>query len=295
MRETTRYVAPGKTAPAAPLDKDKLESVAAADIRADDLIGATIYGANDEDIGEVVELTLGEDGATVNGAVIDVGGFLGKGGEVRRTERKWKSLSKQEREAFLSHAHENHEKNDYTKEHMREARKEIVKKNQEVADQLSKILEAAFQRALHGRRNVGIRARGGIIHQHVPIICTVQRAARPFDKAQGRFHREAADQRPHEGRQQRHGLDRAPDVAVRDHARPFSRSITTRLAAPNARAAARRRRRGRCAAARLAALRARRSRSTYRRGLRRRRPSAPASLGPGGARALSPSSRPHVH
>ena len=58
-----------------------------------------------------------------------------KGGEVRRTERKWKSLSKQEREAFLAHAHENHEKNDYTKEHMREARKDIIKRNQEYACQ----------------------------------------------------------------------------------------------------------------------------------------------------------------
>jgi len=58
-----------------------------------------------------------------------------KGGEVRRTERKWKSLSKQEREAFLAHAHDNHEKNDYTKEHMREARKDVVKKNQEVAEE----------------------------------------------------------------------------------------------------------------------------------------------------------------
>ena len=56
-----------------------------------------------------------------------------QGGEVRRTERKWKSLSKQERESFLAHAHENHEKNDFTKEHMREARKEIIKRNQELA------------------------------------------------------------------------------------------------------------------------------------------------------------------
>jgi len=56
-----------------------------------------------------------------------------KGGEVRRTERKWKSLSKQEREAFLSHAHENHEKNDYTKEHMKEMRKLHAKKNQDLA------------------------------------------------------------------------------------------------------------------------------------------------------------------
>merc|ERR1719421_110715 len=52
-----------------------------------------------------------------------------KGGEVRRTERKWKSLSKQEREAFLAHAHENHNAADYTKEHMRDMRKEIIKKN----------------------------------------------------------------------------------------------------------------------------------------------------------------------
>jgi len=52
-----------------------------------------------------------------------------KGGEVRRTERKWKSLSKQEREAFLSHAHENHEKAVATKEHMRDMRNEIVKRN----------------------------------------------------------------------------------------------------------------------------------------------------------------------
>jgi len=55
------------------------------------------------------------------------------GGEVRRTERRWKSLSKQEREAFLTHAHENHEKNDFTKEHMRDTRKDIIKRNGEHA------------------------------------------------------------------------------------------------------------------------------------------------------------------
>ncbi len=52
---------------------------------------------------------------------------------MRRTERKWKSLSKQEREAFLTHAHENHEKNDTTKEHMRDMRQEIVRRNTERA------------------------------------------------------------------------------------------------------------------------------------------------------------------
>ena len=55
---------------------------------------------------------------------------------MRRTERKWKSLSKQEREAFLAHATENHEKNDYTKEHMREARKQVTAKNAEASEEL---------------------------------------------------------------------------------------------------------------------------------------------------------------
>ena len=57
------------------------------------------------------------------------------GGEVRRTERRWKSLSKQEKEAFMTHAQDNHTKNDDTKEHMREARKDIIKKNNESAAQ----------------------------------------------------------------------------------------------------------------------------------------------------------------
>ena len=40
---------------------------------------------------------------------------------------------KQEREAFLSHAHENHEKNDTCKGHMREMRTQIIKRNTELA------------------------------------------------------------------------------------------------------------------------------------------------------------------
>jgi capsular polysaccharide biosynthesis protein len=54
---------------------------------------------------------------------------------VRRTERKWKSLSKQEREAFLSHAHENHVAAEHTKEHMRDMRKEIIEKNKALVQQ----------------------------------------------------------------------------------------------------------------------------------------------------------------
>ena len=69
-----------------------------------------------------------------------------QGGEVRRTERKWKSLSKQEREAFLSHAHENHEKNDTCKEHMREMRTQIIKRNTELAaEERARKLEDAMK------------------------------------------------------------------------------------------------------------------------------------------------------
>ena len=38
-------------------------------------------------------------------------------------------LSKAERDSFLGHAAENHEKNDITKEHMRESRKALIKSN----------------------------------------------------------------------------------------------------------------------------------------------------------------------
>lgn len=51
----------------------------ASDVTSEELEGVDVFDASNEDIGEVVELTLGEDGATVNGAVIDVGGFLGLG------------------------------------------------------------------------------------------------------------------------------------------------------------------------------------------------------------------------
>lgn len=48
------------------------------ELTADRLEGARVYGANDEDIGEIDRLILSEDG-TVERVVIDVGGFLGMG------------------------------------------------------------------------------------------------------------------------------------------------------------------------------------------------------------------------
>lgn len=48
---------------------------------------------------------------------------------VRRIEDRWKALTKAERDNFLGHALENHEKTDLTKELMRESRKALVKSN----------------------------------------------------------------------------------------------------------------------------------------------------------------------
>lgn len=48
------------------------------ELTADDLTGARVYGVDGEDIGEVGELLLNDDGS-MDRAVIDVGGFLGIG------------------------------------------------------------------------------------------------------------------------------------------------------------------------------------------------------------------------
>lgn len=48
------------------------------DLTSETLTGARVYGVNDEDIGEVSELILTDDG-TIENVIIDVGGFLGIG------------------------------------------------------------------------------------------------------------------------------------------------------------------------------------------------------------------------
>jgi hypothetical protein len=49
-----------------------------AELTSDKLIGAPVYGANDEDVGKVNKLVLNSDG-TVKQLVLDIGGFLGMG------------------------------------------------------------------------------------------------------------------------------------------------------------------------------------------------------------------------
>lgn len=50
-----------------------------ADLTAERLTGARVFTSTDEDIGEIDELLLSEDGTTVEQVVVDVGGFLGIG------------------------------------------------------------------------------------------------------------------------------------------------------------------------------------------------------------------------
>ena len=60
------------------LDRPEPATVAFADVSTDDLLGAVVYGANSEWVGEISKLTLAENGK-VDAIIIDIGGFLGIG------------------------------------------------------------------------------------------------------------------------------------------------------------------------------------------------------------------------
>ena len=60
------------------VERDGYTTVEVNDLSAEDLTGARVYGSNDEDVGEIGELLLTDDGK-MDRAVIDVGGFLGLG------------------------------------------------------------------------------------------------------------------------------------------------------------------------------------------------------------------------
>lgn len=59
--------------------RDGFTDVTIDELTAEDLEGARVYGADDEDVGEIGSLLLGEDGTSIDRAIIDVGGFLGMG------------------------------------------------------------------------------------------------------------------------------------------------------------------------------------------------------------------------
>lgn len=59
------------------IDRSALSDVT-GQVSADELIGTTVYGANDENVGSINDVILSDDG-TVEAVIIDVGGFLGIG------------------------------------------------------------------------------------------------------------------------------------------------------------------------------------------------------------------------
>lgn len=61
------------------IDRSSLTDVEEGGLSADNLIGTTVYGANDENVGEIGDVILSSDGAKVEAVTIDVGGFLGIG------------------------------------------------------------------------------------------------------------------------------------------------------------------------------------------------------------------------
>ncbi len=62
----------------AAINRDSLSNVPNDQISADNLMGTTVYGANDDNIGEVDDVVLTADGK-VDAIVVNVGGFLGIG------------------------------------------------------------------------------------------------------------------------------------------------------------------------------------------------------------------------
>jgi len=62
----------------AAIDKSTLIEVPSGELKTEEMTGTTVYGANDENIGEISDIVLTQDGK-VDAVIIDVGGFLGMG------------------------------------------------------------------------------------------------------------------------------------------------------------------------------------------------------------------------
>jgi sporulation protein YlmC with PRC-barrel domain len=62
----------------AAIDRNKLDKLDIGKISANDLIGTTVYGADDANVGSIKDVVLDKSGK-IDAIVIDVGGFLGVG------------------------------------------------------------------------------------------------------------------------------------------------------------------------------------------------------------------------
>lgn len=75
---TDNAMAPAGGAMMDPLDRTGLQPYDETQLTAEELIGTNVYGVNDEHIGAIGDLALGEDGS-IDAIIIDFGGFLGIG------------------------------------------------------------------------------------------------------------------------------------------------------------------------------------------------------------------------
>jgi len=66
------------TTQTAAIDRSTLTEMPVGEIRSEDLVGTTVYGADDANVGEIGDVVLSSDGKT-DAVIIDVGGFLGMG------------------------------------------------------------------------------------------------------------------------------------------------------------------------------------------------------------------------
>jgi sporulation protein YlmC with PRC-barrel domain len=66
-----------------------IEEQDATELRSNQIVGATVLGTSEEELGEIDELVLDRDGK-VTGAVLSVGGFLGVGS--KKVAVPWESL-----------------------------------------------------------------------------------------------------------------------------------------------------------------------------------------------------------
>ena len=76
--QTLNPTAPTEPPAASLPSRDTLKSVDVGTISSDNVIGANIYSSDDEDVGEISEVIMTDDGK-FEAVVVDVGGFLGIG------------------------------------------------------------------------------------------------------------------------------------------------------------------------------------------------------------------------
>ena len=60
-------------------EREGYETVMMDDFTSEEMTGMRLYGADDEDIGEIKDLIMADDGQSIERVVLDIGGFLGLG------------------------------------------------------------------------------------------------------------------------------------------------------------------------------------------------------------------------